>query len=86
MAAYSLYELLRTLVERVGWPTEEEKRAALESIAEAERMQIFGNLASSMACEHPQSELRNGQCLLCGRQVENPQIAPRYGYHSNRFW
>lgn len=70
-AAYSLYELFRTLVERVGWPTEEEKRAALRSVNEAERMQIFGNLAGTMACDHPTDcRTPQGQCTLCGRRIE----------------
>lgn len=37
VSAYTPYDLLRTLVERVGWPQETEKRAALEStVAEHE--------------------------------------------------
>lgn len=79
-AAYSLYDVLRTLIERVGWPTEDEKRVALASVDAAERTQIFGNLASSMACDHPEGEIaESGKCAECGRQVR-PQIfgPPRY--------
>lgn len=65
MAAYSLYDVLRTLVERVGWPTETEKKLCLDSIAEAERMAIFGNLAQIMTCKH---EHRHGnKCSDCGK-------------------
>jgi hypothetical protein len=83
-AGYSLYDLLRTLVERVGWPTEDEKRVALASIDAAERMQVLGNLASMMACEHPEEAMsKSGKCADCGRQVEVEQSpwgreAPRY--------
>jgi len=69
MAAYNLYQILRTLVERVGWPTEEEKRVVLESINEAERMSIFGNLATSMECPHDAGEDNQGRCALCGRTI-----------------
>jgi len=71
-AAYSLYELFRTLIDRVGWPTEEQKRAALASVDSAERMGILGNLAVDMTCTHPDDErTAGGKCALCGRQVEN---------------
>lgn len=66
MAAYSLYDVLRTLVERVGWPTETEKRACLDSIAEAESMGIFGNLAQIMTCKHDRGST-NGKCRECDR-------------------
>lgn len=80
MAAYSLYDVLRTLVERVGWPTEVEKRVCLESINEAEQMGIFGNLAKMMACKHDgefdtvqfvgndrRNPVRSNVCRECGR-------------------
>lgn len=70
-AAYSLYDLLRTLVDRVGWPSEEEKRAAHRSISEAERLGILGNLAVDMVCDHPDDQRSAGQCMVCGRQLEN---------------
>lgn len=69
-AAYSLYELLRLLIDRVGWPTEEEKNAARGSVDQAERMGIFGDLALMMTCDHPDDEPGdriNGRCMLCGR-------------------
>lgn len=69
MAAYSPYDLFRVLCERVGWPQEEEKRVALASIAEWERMQMFGNLASLTACPHPPELIRDGRCEDCGHQV-----------------
>lgn len=78
MAAYSLYDVLRTLIDRVGWPTEEEKRLCLESVNEAERMAIFGNLAQQMTCDHEPDETsdvyqygmraaRSNKCRLCGK-------------------
>lgn len=77
-AAYSLYDLFRTLIERVGWPTEEEKRAALASVDQAERMQVFGNLASAMVCDHPTGETdREGRCVDCGRGIV--QVVHKYG-------
>lgn len=66
MAAYSLYELLRVLINRVGWRTEGEQRAALESVDEAERMNLLGNLAKMIGCRHEMKD-RSGKCLDCGR-------------------
>lgn len=93
-AAYSLYDLLRTLVERVGWPSESEKNAALGSVDRAEQAQVFGNLASLMACEHPEeARAASGKCADCGRQVENTSWMgngrtdhPRYQPRSGRGW
>lgn len=70
-AAYSLYDLLRALIERSGWPTEDEKRAALASVDQAEANSIFGNLAANMACEHPEDalDMATGKCDDCGRQI-----------------
>jgi hypothetical protein len=76
-AAYSLYDLLRTLVERTGWPNEADKHAALASVDSAESMQIFGNLASMMACEHPPEALTaGGRCDDCGRQILTNRSGP----------
>lgn len=73
-AAYSLYDLLRTLAERVSWPTEEEKRRALASVDAAEGMRIFGDLANAMVCSHPgEARTAGGRCDDCGRQIENTQ-------------
>lgn len=69
MAAYSPYELFRVLIERVGWPTEEDKKAATASVAEMESMAIFGNLARMMECPHDADAMRNGKCTDCGKQV-----------------
>lgn len=70
-AAYSLYDLFRALIERSGWPTEDEKKAALASVDQAEKMNIFGNLATAMACEHPEEALdyATGICRECNRQI-----------------
>lgn len=76
-AAYSLYDLLRALTEKVSWPTEEEKRAALASIQRAEDTNIFGNLATALACTHETGETdREGRCVDCGRGIV--QIVHKY--------
>lgn len=73
-SAYSPYELLRTLIERVGWPDGTQKDAALRSVDAMENMQIFGNLASMMQCPHEQEARfipRYGTlpvCRDCGKQ------------------
>jgi predicted RNA-binding protein with PIN domain len=89
-AAYSLYDLLRTLIERVGWPTEDEKRVALASVDRAEQMQILGNLANQMTCSHPAEDMSaSGKCGACGKQIEVEQSTwgrNRYGAQSGRGW
>lgn len=67
--AYSPYDLLRTLIERVGWPVEEEKRVALQSVNAWERMQIFGNLASMTTCRHENISRATGACEDCGSRL-----------------
>lgn len=79
MAAYSPYELLRTLIERVGWPTEAEKVVALESVREFESMAIFGNLAQQMRCTHPDIRT-DGTCADCGKIIELGSSSPYNGY------
>jgi len=72
-AAYSLYELFRVLIERVGWRSEAERVAALESVNLAESMGIFGNLAQMMKCPHERKSYpARGvvNCLDCGRRLE----------------
>lgn len=66
--AYTPYDLIRHLIEQVGWPVESEKQLAREAVAQWERMQIFGNLAQMIACTHPQEAInpRTGGCLDCG--------------------
>lgn len=78
MAAYTLYDVLRTLVERVGWPTEEEKRVVLDSIREAERMSILGNLATIMECAHDYGVQADGTCSDCGRIIEPGKSSSAY--------
>lgn len=69
MSAYSPYELLRTLIDRVGWPDQADKKAATESVDEWERLQIFGNLATMMECPHDAEAIVNGKCRDCGKQI-----------------
>lgn len=68
MAAYTPYDLLRTLVERVGWPDEAQKRVALASIGEWESMSVFGNLVRLAECKH-ESVHYNGRCEDCGLKI-----------------
>lgn len=67
-SAYTLYDLLRALIERVGWPTEAEKRAAVDSVNEAEAMGVLGTMAKQLACPH-ESVRRDGICEDCGGNV-----------------
>jgi hypothetical protein len=83
-SGYSVYDLFRTLIERVGWPTEDEKRVALASVAELERTQVFGNLASSLACQHETGEMdTNGKCVDCQRIIAQPAV--KYGTGGRRY-
>lgn len=69
-AAYGPYELLRALVDRVGWPTEAERAAAHASIAQMEQLRVFGTYAATMECEHPDDAIADtGVCTECGRKV-----------------
>lgn len=67
--AYTPYDLLRTLIERAGWPDETEKLLALAAVREWEGMQIFGNLASMYACQHDKGSDQRGKCRDCGRRI-----------------
>jgi hypothetical protein len=69
VAAYTPYDLLRTLCERVGWPQETDKTVALEAIREWESMNIFGNLAVLTECKHPGIG-PNGRCEDCKKQIQ----------------
>lgn len=66
-AAYSIFDILRTLVERVGWPTEAEKHVVLKSITRAESVGLFGNMATLITCPH--DKVVNKLCTGCGRIV-----------------
>jgi hypothetical protein len=69
MAAFTIYDVLRHLVEAAAWRTEEDKRAALDSITENESLGVLGNIARSIGCPHPELDV-TGKCGDCGRQVE----------------
>lgn len=71
MAAYSPYQLLRVLIERVAWQSEQERELAIESVNEMERMGMFGNLASIMQCAHGDTD-QYGRCVDCG-SLQTPQ-------------
>ena len=77
MAAYNPYQLLRVLIERVGWPNTNEKGLALDSVAEMERMNLFGELAHIMQCEHPDTD-QYGRCADCGSQQSPTAGTPIY--------
>jgi len=73
-AAYSLYDVLRTLVERTSWPSEEEKRLAIASVDQAERARVFGDMAAMLACPHEEeARTLGGRCDDCGKQVDPPR-------------
>lgn len=68
MAAYTLYDVLRHLAGAAAWPSEEDKRAALESIGEAEKMAVLGNTARNIECPHDDIQI-DGRCADCGRTI-----------------
>lgn len=75
MAAYTIYDVLRHLAAAAAWPSEADKRAAIQSVTDAEALNVLGNLARNMECPH--TDLRDGRCVECGRTVEvgrNPTI------------
>lgn len=82
MAAYTIYELLTTLIQRVGWPTEQEKVAALESVEHYRSVSLFGNMATLIECPHDRvtsAYSRNGTiniCVDCKKSVTN--VGDRY--------
>jgi hypothetical protein len=78
-AAYDIYELLRTLIDRVAWPSEEEKLSATRSVTAFEQAGMFGNVAEQLRCEHPAEARHEGQCQDCGRQVEPRSYRGRWG-------
>lgn len=81
-----MYDLFRTLIERVGWPTEDEKRVALASVGELERTQVFGNLASSLACQHETGETdTDGKCIDCQRIIAQPAVKSPYANTKPRY-
>lgn len=76
-AAYSLYDLLDILIDRVAWPTENERFAAHESVQAARDVNLLGNFAEGITCEHPGPLERIGgwqtnlyQCPRCKGVVQ----------------
>lgn len=73
MAGYSPYELLHEIIERVAWRSEGEKAIAHESVNEWQSVNLFGNYALLLSCQH--EEVRNigyppvSICGLCGRRM-----------------
>lgn len=81
-AAFTIYDVLRELI--TGGPRSESDRTAmLESVAEAERASVLGNMASNMACDHPQLD-SDGKCVVCSRQIEHRPHRSRYGVNEYR--
>lgn len=68
MAAFTIYDVLRHLVEKSSWSTEQDRTAAMESIREAEQMSVLGNAARLIECPH--AVLSGGVCDDCGRTIE----------------
>lgn len=79
-AAYNPYELLRAIIDRVGWPTEAEKTAAHASVSQMEQLRVFGTYASTMTCDHPEEDVTpRGICQACGKAVASaPSYRSRY--------
>lgn len=76
MASHNIYEILTILVERVAWHNETEKGAVLESIAEMQRVALFGNMATLIECPHDNvtqtpgwRALGQAICHDCGRTI-----------------
>ena len=70
MSAYDPYELLETLIGRVSWPSQEEQAKAYESVKEYRSINMFGNLATQMACKHEEINRQyrgTSRCMDCGR-------------------
>lgn len=68
MAAYTIYDVLRHLAATASWPSEEDKRAAIASITEAESLSVLGNVARIIECPH--TTLSAGRCVDCDRTIE----------------
>jgi hypothetical protein len=68
MPGITIYDILRTLINRVGFPDETERRVFLDALDVYEKMGIFGNLAREMACTHPSVD-RYGRCARCNKRV-----------------
>lgn len=69
MSAFTPYEVLRLLVEKVNWTNERDRLAVLESIQEFERARIFGDMVSAIECLHDTIVRPNQWCSLCGKRL-----------------
>lgn len=68
---YTIYELLRFIVERTGWQTEQMKNDLLATVNEAEKTNAVGVIGVMMACSHP-PEMRKPLSMQIWRGVEYP--------------
>lgn len=50
---YTVYEMLREMINRTGWQTEEMKNDMLNTLSEAENMNALGIISTILACSHP---------------------------------
>lgn len=80
MAAYTLYDVLRMLVND-SRRSEEEKRVLIESVNEAEDLAVLGTVARNIECPHPSMNER-GKCTDCGRTLEIRDPGP----YPRRYW
>lgn len=79
MTAYSIYEVLKELVNKVPWHSEENKQAAIDSIIEVEQLNVFGSTVVAIQCMHTEIG-DDGRCNECGRRMQDPTIP----YYSQR--
>jgi hypothetical protein len=74
-AGYSIYELLEILVMRVGWSSQAEQAKAFDSVRKFREVNLFGNMAQIVACDHTSTEevwvnrAVRFRCLDCGRML-----------------
>jgi hypothetical protein len=74
-----VYDVLRHLCSVAAWPSEPDRRAAVASINEAEKMSVFGDVAKMIECPHD-ADLVDGRCQDCGRTIEVGQTGKRIVY------
>lgn len=77
MAAYTIYDLFRQLIENSNWRNEEDKRAALDSVQEYQNLNMFGGMTLQLQCEHEEDKIVDGVCE-CGRRIIQQQLPPQW--------
>jgi hypothetical protein len=75
MAGYTIYDLLTHLVNQAAWKSEGERAVALASIEEYRQVNLFGQMATVIECDHPPREwiprgIGRVECNRCHRTLE----------------